>query len=148
MDICSAEYAEVLPMERKLIHTGLRVRIPEGYELQVRPRSGLALKHGITVLNSPGTIDSGYRGEIGIILGNISNNKFTVKTGDRVAQLVLAPIISARIMEGDVDKEETERGEGGFGSTGVESLNKEDTTNGTEESVNATEEVNTTGESE
>lgn len=122
MDICACEYAEIEPLNRTLIHTGLRVCIPDGFELQVRPRSGLALKHGITVLNSPGTIDSGYRGEIGIILGNLSNSKFTVRAGDRVAQLVLAPVVSARIIEGDVDKA-TERGEGGFGSTGVNTEN-------------------------
>ena len=134
MDICSCEYAEIEPLNRTLIHTGLRVCIPDGFELQVRPRSGLALKHGITVLNSPGTIDSGYRGEIGIILGNLSNSKFTVRAGDRVAQLVLAPTISARIIEGDVDKA-TERGESGFGSTGV-TTNKEDVSNGSEEDNN------------
>lgn len=134
MDICSAEDVVIPPMQRKLIHTGLRARIPEGLEIQVRPRSGLALKHGITVLNTPGTIDSGYRGEIGVILANFGDKEFNVRKGDRVAQLVVSSFVSVRVLEGDVDKEETDRGEGGFGSTGVsEELKKEEPKNGTEE---------------
>lgn len=123
MDICSIENITIPSMQRKLIHTGLRAKIPEGLEIQVRPRSGLALKHGITVLNTPGTIDSGYRGEIGVILANFSDKDFDVKKGDRIAQLVVASFVSARILEGDVDNEETDRGEGGFGSTGVNTEN-------------------------
>ena len=134
MDICSIENITIPVMQRKLIHTGLRARIPEGLEIQVRPRSGLALKHGITVLNTPGTIDSGYRGEIGVILANFGDKEFNVRKGDRVAQLVVSSFVSVRVLEGDVDKDETDRGEGGFGSTGVsEGLNKEEPTNGTEE---------------
>ena len=127
MDIRSIEKITIPARGHKLVHTGLRVRIPEGFEIQVRPRSGLALKHGITVLNTPGTIDSGYRGEIGVILANFSDKDFEIRKGDRIAQLVFAPFVSARILEGDVDKEETDRGEGGFGSTGIsEELNKEE----------------------
>ncbi len=121
MDIRSIEKLTIPPIGRALVHTGLRARIPEGFEIQVRPRSGLALKHGVTVLNTPGTIDSGYRGEIGIILANFGDKEFNIRKGDRVAQLVFASVISARVLEGDVDKDETDRGEGGFGSTGVES---------------------------
>lgn len=134
MDVCASEMVCIRPHDWKLVHTGIKVAVPEGFEMQVRPRSGLALKHGITVLNTPGTIDSGYRGEVGVVLMNHSNREFTVKKGDRIAQLVIAPVISVRVVEGEVDKV-TERGEGGFGSTGVESK-KEETTNdsaGTEE---------------
>ncbi len=127
MDVCSSENVIIPSMQRKLVHTGLRARIPEGLEIQVRPRSGLALKHGITVLNTPGTIDSGYRGEIGVILANFGDKDFTIKKGDRIAQLVVASFTSVRVLEGDVDKDETDRGAGGFGSTGVsEELNKEE----------------------
>ena len=134
MDIRSIEKITIPARGHRLVHTGLRVRIPEGFEIQVRPRSGLALKHGVTVLNTPGTIDSGYRGEIGVILANFSDKDFEIRKGDRIAQLVFAPFVSARILEGDVDKEETDRGEGGFGSTGVsEELNKEEPINGAEE---------------
>ena len=106
------------PMERALIPTGIRMAIPEGYEAQVRPRSGLAAKNGITVLNTPGTIDADYRGEVKIILINLSNEDFTVKNGDRIAQMVIAPCIRAQFTE--VKKlDDTQRGEGGFGSTGV-----------------------------
>lgn len=105
------------PMEREIVKTGLFIEIPEGYEAQVRPRSGLAIKHGITVLNSPGTIDSDYRGEIGVILVNLSKAPFVIENGDRIAQLVFAKVEQA---EWDVSDElsETERGAGGFGSTG------------------------------
>ena len=118
MDVCSNENLIIKANEWKLVHTGIKVAVPEGFEMQVRPRSGLALKKGITVLNTPGTIDSGYRGEVGVILMNHSKEDFPVKKGDRIAQLVIAPVISVRIIEGEVDKV-TERGEGGFGSTGV-----------------------------
>ena len=122
MDVCSNEDTFVPANNWKLIKTGIKVAVPEGFEMQVRPRSGLALKHGISVLNTPGTIDSGYRGEVGVVLINHSNNAFTVKKGDRIAQLVIAPVISVRVVEGEVDKV-TERGEGGFGSTGVNTDN-------------------------
>lgn len=118
MDVCSNEDTFVPANNWKLIKTGIKVAVPEGFEMQVRPRSGLALKHGITVLNTPGTIDSGYRGEVGVILVNHNDKEFKVKKGDRIAQLVIAPVISVRIREGEVDKV-TERGEDGFGSTGV-----------------------------
>lgn len=105
------------PLERKLIPTGLFLEIPAGYEAQVRPRSGMALKHGLTCLNSPGTIDADYRGEVGVILANLSNEEFLVNDGERIAQLVIARHETA---EWEVVEElaETERGAGGFGSTG------------------------------
>ena len=102
---------------RALVPTGLVVLLPPLYEAQVRPRSGLALKHGITVLNTPGTIDSGYRGEIGVILFNSSDIDFQVKKGDRVAQVVIAPVTQPVIEEAQ-EIDETDRGAGGFGSTG------------------------------
>ena len=129
MDVCANMNAVIQPHDWELIKTGIKVAVPEGFEMQVRPRSGLALTHGISVLNTPGTIDSGYRGEVGVVLINHSNTDFTVKKGDRIAQLVIAPVISVRIVEGEVDKV-TERGEGGFGSTGV---SKEETKNVPEE---------------
>ena len=106
------------PMERGLIKTGLFIELPVGVEAQVRPRSGLALKKGITVLNSPGTIDADYRGEIGIILINLSNEPFTINSGDRIAQLVIAKHERADWQEVE-SLTETERGAGGFGSTGT-----------------------------
>lgn len=106
------------PLERRLIPTGLHIALPEGYEAQVRPRSGLALKHGLTVLNTPGTIDADYRGEIGVVLVNLSQQPFTVNDGERIAQMVIA-----RHEQGDFvvveELDETERGEGGYGHTGV-----------------------------
>ncbi len=105
------------PGERKLIKTGLLLEIPEGYEAQVRPRSGLALKNGITVLNSPGTIDADYRGEIGVILINHSSENFEINSGDRIAQLIFAKVEQAVWFETE-SLNETERGQGGFGSTG------------------------------
>ena len=106
------------PLERKLIGTGLYIQLPEGFEAQVRPRSGLALKHGITVLNTPGTIDADYRGEIGVILVNLSNEEFTVNPGERIAQMVIAEHAQAIFMPTD-SLDETERGDGGFGHSGV-----------------------------
>ncbi|MGP1458665.1 MAG: dUTP diphosphatase [Treponema sp.] len=103
---------------RELIPTGLSFSIPDGFEIQVRPRSGLAAKNGVTVLNSPGTIDSDYRGELKIILANLGDEPFTVNDGDRIAQIVVAPVTRARFEKVDV-LDETERGKGGFGSTGV-----------------------------
>lgn len=107
----------IQPLERTLVKTGLFLEIPVGFEAQVRPRSGLALKKGITVLNSPGTIDADYRGEVGVILVNLSQQPFVVEDGDRIAQIVFAQFSQA---EWEVTEEltETERGEGGFGSTG------------------------------
>lgn len=107
------------PLERRLIPTGLHIALPEGYEAQVRPRSGLALKHGITVLNSPGTIDSDYRGELMVLLINLSQNPFTVNDGERIAQLVIARHEQAVLTAVKV-LDETERGAGGYGHTGVE----------------------------
>ena len=105
------------PMERKIIHTGLKIALPEGYEAQIRPRSGLAAKYGITVLNSPGTIDADYRGEIGVILVNLSNTSFTIQPGDRIAQLVVAKFEQIDWLPMN-ELSDTKRGEGGFGSTG------------------------------
>jgi dUTP pyrophosphatase len=104
------------PMGREAVPTGLIIALPEGYEAQIRPRSGLALHHSITCLNSPGTIDSDYRGEIKVILINLGSSSFTVRRGDRIAQLVVAPVTRVRWIEGPVD--ETARGPKGFGSTG------------------------------
>lgn len=105
------------PLERKLIPTGLYIELPAGYEAQVRPRSGLALKHGLTVLNTPGTIDADYRGEIRVILINLSAEDFVIRNGERIAQMVIAKHETAEIEEVEI-LGETERGEGGFGSTG------------------------------
>lgn len=106
------------PLERIIVKTGLFIELPIGYEAQVRPRSGLAAKKGITVLNSPGTVDADYRGEIGVILVNLSNDDFIVENGERVAQLVIAKHERAEWLE-VTELTETSRGEGGFGSTGV-----------------------------
>ena len=106
------------PLERRLIPTGLHIALPQGYEAQVRPRSGLALKHGITVLNTPGTIDADYRGEIGVVLVNLSDEDFVVNPGERVAQMVIAQYEQAVLQTVDT-LDETERGEGGYGHTGV-----------------------------
>jgi dUTP pyrophosphatase len=103
---------------RAVVPTGLRLQIPPGYEAQVRPRSGLALEHGVTVLNSPGTIDADYRGEIKVILVNLGRERFTVKPGDRIAQVVFAPVSRARFVK-QPRLEGSQRGEGGFGSTGI-----------------------------
>ena len=118
MDIRSVEDIEIAPGARALVHTGLVMALPAGWEAQVRPRSGLALKHGVTVLNTPGTIDAGYRGEVGVILANFGDAPFAVKKGDRIAQVVIAPVTTAAIEETDV-VDDTDRGGGGFGSTGV-----------------------------
>jgi dUTP pyrophosphatase len=106
------------PLERRLIPTGLHIALPAGYEAQVRPRSGLALKKGITVLNSPGTIDADYRGEIGVLLINLSQDDFIVNDGERIAQMIIARHEQGEFVEVDV-LDETERGEGGYGHTGV-----------------------------
>ena len=106
------------PLERRLIPTGLHIALPAGFEAQVRPRSGLALKKGITVLNSPGTIDADYRGEIGVLLINLSQDDFIVNDGERIAQMIIARHEQGEFVEVDV-LDETERGEGGYGHTGV-----------------------------
>lgn len=112
-----AEDIILKPLERRLIPTGLFIELPVGYEAQIRPRSGLAFKHGITVLNTPGTIDADYRGEIGVILVNLSNEDFTVKNGERICQMVIARHETIAWSEVEI-LEETERGAGGFGHTG------------------------------
>jgi dUTP pyrophosphatase len=106
------------PMERRAVPTGLAIALPEGFEGQVRPRSGLALRNGVTCLNSPGTVDSDYRGEVQVILANLSATPFSLKRGERIAQLVIAPVVRAALLEVEV-LPVTTRGSGGFGSTGV-----------------------------
>lgn len=113
-----SESVELRPMERKLIPTGIKIQLPEGYEAQVRPRSGLALEHGITVLNAPGTIDADYRGEICVVLINLSKYAFFIEPNDRIAQLVIAKHETAELIEVDV-LDDSEREENGFGHTGV-----------------------------
>lgn len=117
MDVLAAEDVTLAPGGRHAVATGLAVAIPHGFEIQVRPRSGLALKHGISVPNTPGTIDSDYRGELKVIVINHGSDTFTIHRGDRIAQLVLAPVIRASWLPVD-ELDETVRGEGGFGSTG------------------------------
>ena len=117
LDVVAAESLTLAPGARHAVATGFGIAIPDGYEVQVRPRSGLALKHGITCLNTPGTIDSDYRGEVKVILANLGSEPFEVVRGERIAQLVPAPVLKARFIEvGELD--ETVRGGGGFGSTG------------------------------
>ena len=118
MDVRSIDDLIIAPGKRALVHTGLIMALPPMYEAQVRPRSGLALKNGVTVLNTPGTIDSGYRGEIGVILANFGEEDFVVKKGDKIAQIVIAPVTQPIIEETETI-DETDRGAGGFGSTGV-----------------------------
>ena len=117
MDVVSAEDVTIAPGARHPVATGLSMAIPQGYEIQVRPRSGLAFKHGITVPNTPGTIDSDYRGELKVLLINHGTEDFAIARGDRVAQLVLAPVVQAAWAEVD-ELDATERGADGFGSTG------------------------------
>lgn len=117
MDLLAAREMVIPPGARALVPTGLAVAIPEGFEMQVRPRSGLALKHGVTVLNAPGTVDSDYRGEVGVILLNTGAEPFVIARGDRIAQAVFAPVTRAA-WEEVVVLPETQRGTGGFGSTG------------------------------
>ncbi len=117
MDVVSAVDTTLEPGARAAIETGFAIAIPPGYEVQVRPRSGLALKHGVTCLNTPGTIDSDYRGEVKVILANLGQEPFAIARGDRIAQLVPAPVQRAVLDEVDV-LEDTARGHGGFGSTG------------------------------
>ena len=117
MDVLAAEDVTLQPNERWPVATGLCVAVPHGYEIQVRPRSGLALKHGISVPNTPGTIDSDYRGELKVLLINHGQAAFEVRRGDRIAQLVLSPVVRASWLK-VAELDETDRGEGGFGSTG------------------------------
>jgi dUTP pyrophosphatase len=117
LDLCSVVSFELQPMERKLVPTGVRVAIPHGFEGQVRPRSGLALKYGISMVNAPGTIDSDYRGEIGVLLINMGAEAVAFEQGDRIAQLVISPVIRAELVTVEI-LPDTERGESGFGSTG------------------------------
>lgn len=117
MDVVAAEDVTIAPGERHAVATGFSIAIPPGHEVQVRPRSGLALKHGITCLNTPGTIDEDYRGEVKVILANLGSEPFEVKRGERIAQLVPAVVTKAEFVEVD-SLEETLRGAGGFGSTG------------------------------
>lgn len=120
MDLRAALESPVVikPGERTMIPTGLQMSLPEGYEAQVRPRSGLAIRNGITMLNTPGTIDADYRGEIKVIAINHGEEEFVVNHGDRIAQMVIAPVTQFPVVEVD-DLDETDRGEGGFGSTGI-----------------------------
>ena len=120
MDLCASDTCEIAPGETRLVHTGWVMELPAGTEAQVRPRSGLALKHGITLLNTPGTIDEGYRGEIGIILINHGRDVFRITPGMRIAQMVIAPVLRVGIEE-VADVSATARGTGGFGSTGTAS---------------------------
>ena len=120
MDVRAAlqEPVTLMPLQRMLVPTGLRLAIPEGYEVQMRPRSGLALQHGITLVNTPGTIDADYRGEVGVILINLSDTPFVINPGERICQMVAAPVTQIR-WEAVQSLDETQRGEGGFGHTGV-----------------------------
>lgn len=119
MDLCAANREPIClePGQVRLVPTGLYIAVPDGYEGQVRPRSGLALKHGLTLVNAPGTIDADYRGEVGIIVGNIGAEPYTIERGSRIAQLVIAPVVQVDIDLVD-ELDETHRGEGGFGHTG------------------------------
>lgn len=117
MDLCCSEEVALEPLERKLVPTGVRLAIPSGYEAQVRPRSGLALRHGVSMVNSPGTIDSDYRGEIKVLLINLGREAVRFGKGERVAQLVVCPVVKAELKVVE-ELDGTERGEGGFGSAG------------------------------
>lgn len=118
LDLFSVEEVLIKPMERKLVATGIKIQLPPNTEGQVRPRSGLALAHGITLLNSPGTIDEGYRGEIKVLMINLGQEDFLIKKGMKIAQMVINPVEQVLIKE-VVELKDTERGEGGFGSTGT-----------------------------
>jgi dUTP pyrophosphatase len=120
MDLLAAVENEIvlMPGDRALVPTGIRVAIPEGYEAQIRPRSGLALKYGIALVNSPGTLDSDYRGPVQIIMVNLGSEAVVIQRGDRIAQMVVCPVVRARLIESD-SLPETKRGDGGFGHTGI-----------------------------
>lgn len=117
MDVVAAEDVTLPPGGRHAVASGFALAVPDGYEVQVRPRSGLALRHGVTCLNSPGTVDSDYRGEVKVVLANLGSEPFQVRRGERIAQLVPAPVLRAELVEVDA-LDPTERGAGGFGSTG------------------------------
>ncbi len=117
VDLRSRKDLILRPMERAMVPTGLRVAIPDGFEAQIRPRSGLAIKHGISMVNTPGTIDSDYRGEIQVLLINLGQEDFSIAVGDRIAQMVICPVVQASF-EVVMELTDTDRGEGGFGSTG------------------------------
>ena len=119
MDVYSIEDILIPPGETALVRTGLKIAVPEGYEAQVRPKSGLALKYALSLANAPGTIDSGYRGEVGVILINHGKEAFHVAHHSKIAQLVIAPVVQAEVVEVE-SLDETTRGEGGFGSTGIQ----------------------------
>jgi dUTP pyrophosphatase len=118
MDLCANEARTLLPGERAAVSTGLRIALPVGTEGQVRPRSGLSIKYGVTVINAPGTIDEGYRGEVKVLLVNLGQEPFEITPGMRIAQLVIAPVLRVPVIE-DVVDDATARGVGGFGSTGI-----------------------------
>ena len=120
MDLRAAieEPIRLTPMERALVPNGIKIALPQGYEAQVRPRSGLAVKHGVTVLNTPGTVDSDYRGELKTTIINLGSEPFVISRGDRIAQMIIAPVTQAEMIEVE-ELDDTERGSGGFGSTGV-----------------------------
>lgn len=118
LDLFSVDETEILPGETKLVHTGISIELPKNTEAQIRPRSGLALKNSITVLNTPGTIDEGYRGEIGVILINHGKNSFKVEKGMKIAQMIIKPVFWVEVEETS-ELASSERGKGGFGSTGV-----------------------------
>ena len=118
LDLRAAEPCEIAPGGRALVATGLAIALPRGFEGQVRPRSGLAAKHGVTVLNAPGTIDSDYRGEVKVILVNLGDTPFAIARGDRIAQLIVAPVMRVEVEE-TASLDQTVRGSGGFGSSGV-----------------------------
>jgi dUTP pyrophosphatase len=126
MDLMAAVAAPLalLPMQRLLVPTGIAIALPDGFEAQIRPRSGLALKHGISLVNTPGTIDADYRGEIKILLINLGQESFTVERGMRIAQMVIAPVVRASWQVADA-LDDTARGQGGFGSTGVQKTKKD-----------------------
>lgn len=117
-DLCASERCYIEARSWALVKTGLRIAVPDGYEAQVRTRSGMALKYGLTVMNSPGTIDSGYRGEVGVILQNHNDYAMIIKQGERIAQLVFCPVVRADFTQVE-ELPDSERGSGGFGSTGV-----------------------------
>jgi dUTP pyrophosphatase len=148
MDLMAAtsedEVITLAPLERVLVPTGIAIALPDGYEAQIRPRSGLAVKHGITVLNSPGTVDSDYRGEIKIALVNLSSEPFTITRGMRIAQMVIAQVTHASINV-VFDLDDTSRGEGGFGSTGVGGANN-GSGNGGASGVAAVEQASSTAQ--
>ena len=116
--LAEGEPLTLAPGQRMAVPTGVALQLPQGYEAQVRPRSGLALRHGVTVLNAPGTVDSDYRGEISAILVNLGQESFTIRRGDRIAQMIVAPVVQAKLREVEA-LDETARGAGGFGSTGL-----------------------------